>query len=244
MKTKIFFTGLLVIMLSSVLGASAQDGATVLNKVETVTTAPSDMYQQLTITLIDKNGRKQIRKAELWQKGTDKRLFKFSEPASYKGIGFLSLPGNVMYLYMPAYGKERRIASNAKNQKFAGTDLTYDDMEAKKYSEKYIPKLLKTTSSSYVLQLTPKSKTSAYSKVLLTVNKTSYVTESAEYYDKGGNKIKTMTTTFVKSGKYWYAKSMTVKDLKRNHTTVMRIDKVEFDKGLAEDVFSVRNLKK
>jgi outer membrane lipoprotein-sorting protein len=79
---------------------------------------------------------------------------------------------------------------------------------------------------------------------LLTVKKADYIPQSAEYYDKGGNKIKSMTMNFVKSGKYWYAKTMTVKDLKRNHTTVMTIDKVEFDKGLTEEIFSVRNLKK
>ncbi len=222
--------------------SKAQTAQEILKKVDELTSAPADLSQTATITLIDKAGHKQTRTAEIWQKGTNKRLFKFTSPAAQKGIGFLSLPNDVMYLYMPAFGKERRIASSVKNQKFAGTDMTYDDLEAKKYSEKYTPELIKTENNTYFLKLTPKGK-SNYSKVILQVNKSTNLPQKADYYDKGNNKIKTSTFVFEKSGKYYYAKKLTVKDLKTSHTTIMTSSNVKFDQNLSDDLFTIRNLK-
>ncbi len=114
MKTKILTLLSLVFFLIPAM-TSAQTATEILAKVDATASAPEDITEKLIIQLIDKNGRKQTRKAVMWQKGNEKRLFRFIEPASYKGIGILSLPGDVMYLYMPAYGKERRIASSVKN---------------------------------------------------------------------------------------------------------------------------------
>ncbi len=243
MKTKVLTLLMTVLFLSAPILTKAQTAQQIVQKVDQITSAPKDVYQKVKITLIDKNGRKQIREAELWQKGTDKRLFRFTSPASYRGIGILSLPGDVMYLYMPAYGRERRIASSVKNQKFAGTDLTYDDMQAKKYSEKFTSKLIKTDDKYYWLELKPKDPKSAYSKLILKVKKSDYTPVYIEFYDKGGNKVKTMATQFEKVGKYWNAKKITVKDLKRNHTTVMEALQTKFDQGLSDDIFTIRYLK-
>ncbi len=241
MKTKALT---LIITLSLLFGLNlkAQTGQQILNKVDRVTTQANDVYQKLKITLIDKHGRKQERIAELWQKGTNKRLFRFISPAAYRGIGILSLPNNVMYLYMPAYGRVRRIAASIKNQKFAGTDLSYSDMEAKKYSDRYTAKLIKSDDQYYWLQATPKDKKSSYSKVILKVKKSDYTPVYAEFYDKGGHKIKTMSTQFVKNGKYWTAKKITVKDLKTQHTTIMTTLQVKYDQGLSDNIFTTRNL--
>ncbi|HCC70176.1 MAG TPA: hypothetical protein DEQ09_03365 [Bacteroidales bacterium] len=78
------------------------------------------------IILIDKNGKEKIREATVQQKGNDKRMFSFTSPASQAGISVLSLPDDVMYLYLPAFGKERRIATSAKNHKMQMSDVKYD----------------------------------------------------------------------------------------------------------------------
>ena len=135
------------------------------------------------IILIDKNGKEEIREATVQQKGNDKRMFRFTSPASQAGISVLSLPDDVMYLHLPAFGKERRIAASAKNQNFAGTDFSYDDMESVLYSAKYTPKLLKTEADVFVLELTPLNR-SDYSKVIVHINKTNYYPELMEFYDK------------------------------------------------------------
>ena len=223
--------------------ANAQDAANILTKMDDVMYSPKDMTGKTKIVLIDKAGKEKTREADIIQKGTDKRIFRFTAPSSQAGIAVLSLPDDVMYLYMPAFGKERRISSSVKSQNFAGTDFSYDDMESKPYSEKYTPKLIKTEDDVFVLELTPISPKSVYSKLIVKVHKTNYYPVYMEYYDKGKKKIKEATYQFEKIGEYWNAKEIEMTNLKKNHKTKMIMSDVKYDQGLSDDEFTVRKLK-
>ncbi|KXK37507.1 MAG: hypothetical protein UZ09_BCD002001968 [Bacteroidetes bacterium OLB9] len=232
-----------LIVAGSLFSANAQDASTILKKMDDVMYSPKDMTGKNKIILIDKNGKQEIREATIQQKGTDKRIFRFTAPASQSGIAVLSLPNDVMYLYLPAFGKERRIATSAKNQNFAGTDFSYDDMESVLFSVKYTPKFVKTEGNVYVLELTPIGSKSDYSKVMVQVNKTDYYPELMEYYDKGNTKVKVAKYTFKKIGDYWNASEIEMTDLKKNHKTKMQMSDVKYDTGLTDDDFTVRKLK-
>ena len=233
---------IVLLLIGNVFTIQAQDATSILKKMDNVMYSSKDMTGVNKIVLIDKNGKKSSREANIAQKGTDKRLFRFTKPASQAGISVLSLPRDVMYLYMPAFGKERRISSSVKNQKFAGTDFSYDDMESKLFTEKYTPKMIKTDNQVYVLSLIPKSKKSAYSKVIISINKLHYYPIKMEYFDKGNHKIKVADYTFKKIGKYWNASEIVMKDLKRDHTTKMIMSNVKYDSGLTDNDFTVRKL--
>lgn len=242
-KFKINTIMTVLLLTASVLSAKAQDANAILKKMDDVMYSPKDMQAKTEIVLIDKAGKQKTREATMIQKGNDKRIFRFTAPASQAGIAVLSLPDDVMYLYMPAFGKERRIASHVKNQKFAGTDFSYDDMEAVPYSNKYTPKLLKTEGNAYVLELIPKSQKSEYSKLIVNVHKTDYYPVTMEYYDKGNRKIKDAIYKFKKIGKYWNAEEIVMTDLKKNHKTKMIMSDVKYDQGFTDDEFTVRKLK-
>lgn len=237
LKTLIFT----VITLISINGFT-QTAAEILTKVDEVMFAAQDMTAKNRIVLINRSGQEEIREAIVTQKGTEMRLFRFTSPASQAGISTLSLPNDVMYLYLPSFGRERRIAGSAKNQNFAGTDFSYDDLEARKFSEKYKAKLLSSNSKEFILELTPKSG-SAYSKVILKVDRQNYYPLSTEFYDKGNNKIKEAQYTFKRIGKYWNPSEIIMHDLKKNHKTKMIMSDVKYDQGLSDDEFTVRKLK-
>jgi len=242
-KSKIKSAVLTVLIIAgSLFTANAQDASSILKKMDDVMYSPKDMTGKNKIVLIDKNGKQETREATIQQKGNDKRIFRFTSPASQVGIAVLSLPNDIMYLFLPAFGKERRISTSVKSQNFAGTDFSYDDMEAKPYSEKYTPKLLKTEGNVFVLELTPKGQ-SDYSKIIVNVNKTNFYPESMEYYDKGNTKIKDAKYTFKKIGNYWNAQEIEMTDLKKNHKTKMQMSDVKYDQGLTDDDFTVRKLK-
>lgn len=232
-----------IIVAGGIFSANAQDASTILKKMDDVMYSPKDMTGKNKIILIDKNGKEEIREATVQQKGNDKRIFRFTSPASQAGISVLSLPDDVMYLYLPAFGKERRIATSAKNQNFAGTDFSYDDMESVLFSIKYTPKLVKTEGNVYVLELTPIGGKSDYSKVMVRVNKTDYYPELMEYYDKGNTKVKEAKYIFKKIGNYWNVAEIEMSDLKKNHKTKMQMSDVKYDTGLTDDDFTVRKLK-
>ncbi|TVR40667.1 MAG: outer membrane lipoprotein-sorting protein [Bacteroidia bacterium] len=221
----------------------AEDAGTILREMDEVLFAGEDQTSNIRMILTDRNGNERVREAQVWQKGSSKRLFRFTAPAAEAGIAFLSLPDDVMYLYMPAYGRERRIASHVKNQSFAGTDFSYEDLEVEKYVNRFTPKLLEETDETYILELTPlPDMRSDYSKIIAHIHKTHYYPLKMESFDRGGQPFKVAEYTFRKQEDYWYTAEIKMTNLRRDHNTRMIFEGVAFDTGLDDSVFSVRNL--
>lgn len=242
MKAIIYSVAVTITVLAcSIYSVNAQDASLILKRMDDVMYSPKDLTGKNRIVLIDKSGKEEIREATIQQKGNDKRMFRFTAPASQAGISVLSLPNDIMYLYLPAFGKERRIATSAKNQNFAGTDFSYDDMESKPFSAKYTPKLIEAGTNVFTLELTPQAQ-SDYSKIIVTINKTNLYPETMDYYDKGNTKIKSAKYVFSKVGNYWNAQEIEMTDFKKNHKTKMQMFDVRYDTGLTDDEFTVRKL--
>lgn len=194
--------------------------------------------------ITDRAGKESIREAETIQKGNSMRLFRFTAPASQAGIAFLSLPGEVMYLYLPAYGRERRIASHIKNQNFAGTDFSYEDMESKLYAERYDASSLKSEGDFFTLELKPKQENKAgYPKLVVTVRKDNYYPVHVTYFDKSGKPVKELNNSRIeKKGNYWIATDFEMKDLIKGTRSRMIITDIAFDRNLSDEEFTVRQL--
>ncbi|MGC9471674.1 MAG: outer membrane lipoprotein-sorting protein [Bacteroidales bacterium] len=222
----------------------AQSADEILGKIDEITYAPKDQVSTTTITLIDKNGNQSMRKAEMKQKGRNMRFTRFTSPASQAGIAFLSLPDDVMYIYLPAFGRERRIASHVKNQSFAGTDFTYEDMEAVPYSEKFDPTLKETTEEYFVLELVPKPGVrSDYSRLVMQVDRDLFLPVHIDYYNRGNQMVKQMDVEYEKIQGYRAQKRIRMKDLEKEHITIMEVEEISFDNNLDDSEFSVRKLR-
>jgi outer membrane lipoprotein-sorting protein len=247
MKRIVFLTialGLSYLMIGT---ASAQLTADqILTKVDGNLNAAKDQTLYTTIILTDKAGKTSSRTMSMIQLGSEKRLVKFLTPADQKGIGFLSLPNDNMTVYLPAFGKTRKIASSVKNTKFAATDYSYEDMEAKKYTSKWTPKLLKTENGNYVLELLPKSGVSTdYSKLIMYARVSDCYPVMIVHYDKAGKLYKTISASKIeKVGAYQIAKETVLTDHKTGSNTRMVITSVKFDQGLTDDKFTERELMK
>jgi len=234
------------ILISRPLSAQQPSAEQILTKFESVINAPKDQDLRAKLVLIDSKGNEKERTITMLQKGDDKRLVRFLTPADQRGIGFLGLRNDVQYIYLPAFKKVRRIASHIKNQSFAGTDFTYDDIGTLKYSDDYNPKLAKTTAEHYVLELTPKEgKNKDYGKLKIWVRKDIFYPVKTEFYDKGGKLWKVMERRNIESiSKYWVSEEVEVKDLKDEHSTKMILSEIKFDTKLSDDLFTERNLEK
>ena len=220
----------------------AQDASELLKKMDDLMLAPKDKQATVQILLDGKNDKDKERMAEMKQKGRDYRLYRYTMPEKQAGTATLSLPGDVMWLYLPAFGKATRITLLAKSQAFTGTDFSYEDMEAKPFSDRYTPKLLQTTASSYILELTPIDDKSKYTKIILTLNKDHFYPEQMDFYDKGANPFKTAVYKYKKGNPYWYAEEVTMTDFKKEHSTTIIMTNVLFDQGIPDEVFSVDSL--
>jgi outer membrane lipoprotein-sorting protein len=241
--TKLKYIFLLPLIICGLLSVNAQDAKTILDNMDKIIFSPKDKSGKVAIILIDKEGKEKVREATMMQKGRDKKLYRYTKPESQAGIATLSLPGDVMWMYMPAFGKPKKISMLAKSQSFTGTDFSYEDMATTPYADRFIPTLLNIEPDAYVLQLKPISGKSNYSKVIARVNKTNGYPLSMEFYDQKGKKIKLATYKYEKIGKYWNASEVIMKDLGSNHSTKIRLSDIKFDQGLSDDLFTVEKMK-
>ncbi len=242
MKIRISILTLIVSFLLSGLNVFSQDADDILGKMDKLMFSAKDKQGKVKIILTNKSGKEKIREAEMMQKGTDKRLYRYTAPEKQAGIATLSLPDGVMWLYMPAFGKPKKISLLAKSQAFTGTDFSYEDMTVDSYAKKYTPALIDNTEDAYILELSPKSNKSDYSKLMVTVDKTNFHPILIEYY-KRDKKFKEARYKYKKQGDYWYAEEVVMTDLRKKHSTRITLEDMKFDQGLSDEEFTVEKLK-
>ena len=116
---------------------------------------------------IEPNGRKREYVLFTVKKGADKVAALFLSPASEKGRSTLRLDEN-MWLYIPNVGKPIRITSL---QSVVGGVFNNSDILRLDYAAEYFVEKMEELSDKYVLHLKAKTKTVAYDKLKMWVDK-------------------------------------------------------------------------
>ncbi len=226
--------------------ALADEAADMLKKIDAQMTESKDQVSTLKMILEDADGKTKERTIAIKQKGNTLRMIKFISPADVKGVGFLVKSDEEMYLYMPEFGKVRRIASHVQGDDFMGTDFSYNDIGSTDYADGYDARLLSKDAKQAQLELKPKKgKDSAYAKLVLTVDLEHWQATIVKYFDKKGGLWKEMTSSDYKdvSG-HWVPQRIRMQDHKKKHATIMEMSDIEFDTGLKDSDFSKRKLKR
>jgi hypothetical protein len=215
-----------------------------------------DASLKMDMTLIDKKGRERQRKLFIIRKdfkGKDKLLLRFTYPEDIKGTSFLvwehSGRDNERFLYLPALGRIRRIATREKDENFAGTDFSYEDISGRKledYTYKLIEeKIISEGKDCYLLASYPKEKDPRYPKILSYVRKDNFVTIKAQYYNKKGEIEKTYRVLKLeKINGIWTALELSMENHKTNHKTFIKIKDLQYNKGISGRRFERRALKR
>ena len=218
--------------------------AQILEKCDDFHFFAKDMEIHIDVTVTDKDGKKDYHKLIMFQKGKDKRLLRWTEPADLADFAVLNKDADTMYVYEPSLGKVRRIASHAKKQTMLGYDYTLDESSVFRLATEYDPELESEDGKQYNLKLKQKSgKDLAWPVLNLYVNKKYFNTDKIEYRDKDGKKHKTETRTGVKK---WdghnYCSMSVMKDHGKNHSTTYKYTDVRFNRGLDDELFTKRAL--
>ena len=238
-----------ILLLAPVRGgtqAESPTAAQILDRVDDAVNGPKDQSYTCRLVLRDKGGAEKVRELVMLQKGRDRRLVRFLSPADQRGIAFLSLPGNMQYVYLPAFGKVRRVSSSVKTTSFAGTDFTYEDLEAMRWSDKWEGRIVKEDGDSTVLELTPRSGASTgYSRLVVWVKHDSAYPVRIEHYDRSGTLAKVMVREDLKQVQgYWVSMVTRMQDVRSGHVTEMTVSDLKLDTGVPDDRFSERYLTK
>lgn len=215
-----------------------------------------DAALKMEMRLIDKKGQERKRKLFIIRKdfnGEDKLLLKFTYPNDIKGTSFLVWEHkdkeNERFLYLPALGRIRRIATSQKEENFAGTDFSYEDITGRKL-EDYTYQLIKENvsyegKSCYLLASYSKKKQVKFPKILSWVRRDIFVAIKAEYYNKKEKVVKTFKVLNLKKiDDIWTPLELSMENHKTSHKTFIKVTKVQYNKGIPDYRFKRKELKR
>jgi outer membrane lipoprotein-sorting protein len=267
MRRKMFFMTLVVILLISLSTISfAITGRDVIDKAKGFLDKVNSMHALMGMDLIDKDGTVNSRTMEVWgvtydqQNNLSKLVMEFQAPASVKGTRFLQIENSGRsddkWIYLPALGRVRRIASSEGNSSFMGSDFTYDDLSNRDV-DKDNNKLLREEKlgdyDCYVVESTPKELGSAqYSKRITWVTKDQWIPLRIEMYSKKTGKLEKLLTVdqnMKKIDGIWTVFSAVMTNKETGHSTKLYIkgpeDKpyIEYNKKISDQRFTQRFLK-
>lgn len=221
-----------------------QDAQKILIQMDELMGAPQDRVATIEMTLTNRNEVEKVSEAILKQIGSEYRIYRYTKPEKKAGIATLTLPDGKMWLYMPSFNKVIKITLLSKSQAFTGTDFSYEDMSGIPYNVRYSATLENATrADEYLLSLSPKIDKTEYSKILIAIDKTHGFPKQMAFFDKQEALIKKAVYTYVKKGKYWYADEVLMTDLRKEHSTNIKIKEIVFDTGLKTEDFTVEALK-
>ena len=231
-------------------------GLEVMQKVYNRPTG-NDMEATLTMTLINSQGDKRVRKIKQYIRDfgdVEKKIMFFVSPADVKNTSFMNWSydeegkDDDQWIYLPALKKIKRISSDSKGDYFMGSDFTYDDLGDRKPSED-THKILRTEKvdglDCYVVESVPKDEDYMYSKTITWVVKDRWYGLKKEFYDEDGELLKILTLNKADKIKgYWIIDDVEMNNVQKNHKTRMQLSDIKIDTGIPASKFTQRMMKR
>jgi len=247
-------TGLTALILLLAGSLFAQEGREVMEKVENRQT-PRSSRALVTMVLQEKGESPRERQVEMLMLegsgGLSRSLIIFRSPQSVANTRFLNAQNegsdDDKWIYLPALKKVRRIASSEGNSSFMGTDFTYDDMSTRELDDYTYTLLKEETIKGYdcwVVESLPKEGTdSQYSKTISWIGKESLNPVKVEMYDQEGALLKVAETGKLEEIQgHWTIMVNTMTNVQTDHSTTIRMEKIQYDRPLNPKLFTPRFL--
>ncbi len=122
-------------------------------------------------------------------KGT-KTFTEFLAPGDLKGTRALTLSPTQMWVYLPEFGKVRRVASHMTEQGFMGTTLTQQDMGVPQYASQYDAAIESETDTEWTVLLTAKAgQELTFPRIRMVVRKDQYLPMRMEYMGSTSDEV-------------------------------------------------------
>ncbi len=184
---------------------------------------------------------------EAYTRGAYDSLIEFTS-LSEKGQKVLRT-NSELYLYYPDANELIRLTGAALRQSLLGSDISYEDMTGEKDTLRDYDVSLdgsKTISGRdcYVLHLVAKTRKVAYPKQTIYVDKENYVVMRGEYSTSSDRLLKEIDvlSTFKVQDRTLPQETRIVDTLKKNTSTIMKINSIEINVPLDENLFSIDSL--
>lgn len=212
---------------------------------------------EVTSTMILRNKQGQESKRVMFQRTLevpdesvgDKSILVFESPADVDGTALLShakiLDPDDQWLYLPALKRVKRISSRNKSGPFVGSEFAFEDftaLELNKYTYKYLraePCPTEPELTCDVIERYPQYEFSGYTKQVGWVDQTHFQGRQVDYYDRKGEKLKTLTFSDFKhyDDKYWRPHELKMVNHVTGKSTDFIFDEYKFGLELSDKDF-------
>lgn len=237
---------ILVITLTAIaVNAFSQTAEEVIRKMDELQTFDT-MYSEGTMITEDRFGEKRST-YKAWSRGSQDFLIEFTN-VEERGQKILRVDDE-LYLFYPDAEDIIPMHGAALKQSMFG-DISYEDItEGRNTLDKYDVEMIGSEivdgEDCWVIEMIATSRDVPYPKQIVKVGKEDYVLREAEYYARSGRLLKIVDVIKVETfgdGRLMITEMVMADQLRRGSSTRMRIDTLEIDPRLNDDLFSLRSL--
>ncbi|MCP4805222.1 MAG: outer membrane lipoprotein-sorting protein [Proteobacteria bacterium] len=233
-----------MLLLWTSLAAADDAGTAWLERIDTASNAGADAHIVLDVTVTDRKGVDANRTLEIWQKGKDMRLVRFTEPARLAGVSLLVPDGDTVYVYLPAYERPpKRVVGGQRQDAFMGTDFSIEELSRMEWAPDYDAVVAEAEGDVTRLTLTPKDlKGVDYEVLTMWVDEATNMPTKIEYLADGELARRLTLEDYRTVGPRPLAHTLRVEDLDKGTKTAATIRSAELDTGLEDDRFTLTEL--
>ena len=235
--------------------AAADEAMKLLEESESRHRTRSQEYEgDLVVTARDGKERKKAwRSYRLGYAGDSRLLVRFTAPPEVLGVGYLSLPrpgrNPDQWLYLPSMKRERRIAAQDRSASFVGTDFNYEDMEEldrTKYDVQLAGEETIDGRPCVLVEARPRKDAgrSLYERKLLALRRDILFLVRMDLFEKGAKEARKrlLLEDVAEVDGHWVARKMSMTDREKGSTTVIRLQRLVFDRPQPDGRFTLQNL--
>ena len=236
---------LLLTIAPTMAAAAPPDGAVIMANADRMNRADFEIAR-LRMELRGSDGSPQARELTwhlVGRSGTRTSLLKFTSPASMRGIGTLVIEADnqpsAVWHHIPATRDVRRIAAEHRQNRFMGTEFSFEDFEGLKL-DKYAFTLLRSEACRdgnvcHVVEGTASDpaerESSAYSRKVFWIDQRTHAIVRIELFDPAGTLAKVFARTdFHLISGYWRPRRQVMTDVRSGRSTTL----IEIEYKLSE----------
>lgn len=226
----------------------AQDASEIIKKVDQKMRGNSSS-SNMTMKIIRPDWSREI-SMKGWSLGTDFSLILITAPARDQGTAFLKRDKE-LWNWQPTIDRVIKLPPSMMTQSWMGSDFTNDDLVKESsivndYNHFIRGDSIITGRDAWKIELIPKEGAPVvWGRILIYVSKADYIELLIKYYDEDDFLINTMILSDIREmgGRVIPARMDMVPAENPEHRTVIHYKDIQFDIGISEDFFSIKEMK-
>ncbi len=205
-------------------------------------------YSEMTMTIHRPDWERSM-SMRAWTEGDDRSLVRITAPARDRGNGTL-MDGNRMWTFSPKVNRVIKVPSSMMNQSWMGSDFSNKDVSrADDIIDQYEHTLISEKEGDghivYEIESVPLEDAAVvWGKEMLTI-RDDFVVLEHRFYDQDGLLVKALKSLDIgeMGGRVIAARQRMAKVETEDEWTEIRVDTVEYDIELADNLFTLSNLR-